>query len=214
VGIVKLQLAKQSSLRRRRRDKREAEWMVAGDKDGHLGGNIRFGDERTFCPTVWDYVIDRFCISSVMDLGSGLGHAAHYFHRRGLHVLAVDGMAENVANALVPTVLHDLTTGPIRTQVDFVHCQEVVEHIDEEFLDNLILSLMCGKYILMTNALPGQGGHHHVNLQKTEYWMDHLSKRGCHVLRTDSERIRAFAEADGATYLAATGTFYVNTNRF
>ena len=50
-------------------------------KDGqdHLGGNINEGDPYTYCPTVWNYLIDRFCIKSVMDLGSGRGHCANYF---------------------------------------------------------------------------------------------------------------------------------------
>ena len=190
-------------------------WMeMASETAPHLGGNIRFGDPETFAPRVWDYMIDRFGIESVMDLGSGLGHAAHYFYKKDLRVVAVDGLIENVSDAIVPTVLHDLTTGPVQTRVDWVHCQEVVEHIEERYLDNVIGSLMCGKYILMTNALPGQGGYHHVNLQPTEYWMDHMAKRGCILLSDDSQRIRNLAASDGAVYLAATAALYANTHRF
>jgi SAM-dependent methyltransferase len=180
----------------------------------HLGGNIRFGDLNTFCPKVWDYVIDRFGIESVMDLGSGLGHAAHYFFGRGLRVVAVDGLTENVQGAIFPTVLHDLTKGPVETRVDLVHCQEVVEHIDEEHLENLLSSLTCGRYILMTHAVPDQGGHHHVNCQPTEYWIDHLARRGCQLLVDDSNRVRVFAGADNAPYMAATGVLFANSHRF
>ena len=180
----------------------------------HLGGNIRYGDPDTFSPRVWDYVVNRFGIRSVMDLGSGIGNAADYFFRKGLQVVAVDGLRENIGVAIYPTVLHDLTKGPIETRVDLVHCQEVVEHIEEAFLDNVLASLMCGKYILMTNALPGQGGYHHVNLQPVEYWIDHLVRRGCQLLEIDSNRIRHFAGTDGAPYLAATGTLFANSHRF
>ena len=31
---------------------------------------------------------------------------------------------------------HDLTKGPVVARVDLVHCQEVVEHIEERYLDN------------------------------------------------------------------------------
>lgn len=188
--------------------------MVTSDEAAHLGGNIRFGDPDTFAPKAWDYLIERLGVSSVMDLGSGLGHASRYFHRRGVQVVAVDGLIENVRDAIYPTILHDLTTGPVTTRVDLVHCQEVVEHIEERYLDHLLDSLLCGKYILMTNALPGQGGHHHVNLQPTEYWIGHLERRGCHVLVDDSNRIRGFAEQDGAKYLHATGVLYANGARF
>lgn len=188
--------------------------VVASEADPHLGGNIRFGDPETYSPSVWDYVIDRFGLRSVMDLGSGVGNAACYFAKRGLSVVAVDGLSENVEKAVYPTLLWDLTKGPVTTQVDLVHCQEVVEHIEEAYLDNLLSSLMCGKYILMTNALPGQGGHHHVNLQPTEYWIDHLRRRGCQLLAVDSSRVRALAQKDGAPYLAATGILLANGHRF
>jgi SAM-dependent methyltransferase len=190
-------------------------WRQVIDADApHLGGNIRFGDPETYSPSVWDFVIDRFGVRSVLDLGSGVGNAACYFARKGLHVVAVDGLRENVENAIYPTFLCDLTQGPVTTRVDLVHCQEVVEHIEEAYLDNLLNSLMCGKYILMTNALPGQGGHHHVNLQPTEYWIDHLVRRGCQLLALDSNRVRALAQADGAPYLATTGILLANGRRF
>jgi hypothetical protein len=28
---------------------------------------------------MWDYVIERFCIASVLDLGSGIGNASYWF---------------------------------------------------------------------------------------------------------------------------------------
>lgn len=190
-------------------------WRVVASEDApHLGGNIRFGDPETYAPGVWDFIVDRFGVRSVMDLGSGAGNAAAYFSRKGLAVVAIDGLRENVEKAIYPTLLWDLTKGPVTTQVDLVHCQEVVEHIEEAYLDNLLASLMCGKYILMTNALPGQGGHHHVNLQPTEYWIDHLCRRGCQLLAMDSNRIRALAQQDGAPYLAATGILLANGHRF
>ena len=179
----------------------------------HLGGNYRHGALDTFCPKVWDHLIERFCVETALDLGSGLGHASHYMARKGVRVLAVDGLADNVEHAVYPTILHDLTKGPVVTRVDLVHCQEVVEHIEERYLDNVLNSLMCGRYIVMTNALPGQSGYHHVNEQPTQYWADHLAARGCHPLIEDSQRLRALAMAEGATYLAETGVVYANDNR-
>lgn len=189
-------------------------WNMVSAADAlHLGGNMRFGDTKTFSPKTWDWVIDRFCIDLVLDLGSGLGHASHYFRRRGLHVIAVDGLIGNVANALVPTVLHDLANGPVQTRVDLVHCQEVAEHIEERYLDNLLGSLLCGKYIMMTNALPGQDGWHHVNLQPTSYWIEHMEKRGCATLAEETNLMRMIASGEGSDYLAASGVLYANTGR-
>jgi hypothetical protein len=118
--------------------------LVDSKDEPHLGGNVLEGDPYTFCPQVWSYVIERFAISSVLDLGSGIGYSADFFYRKGLRTIAVDGLSDNVKMALYPTVCHDLTKSPVLTSVDLVHCQEVVEHIDERFLENLLLTLCCG----------------------------------------------------------------------
>jgi hypothetical protein len=178
----------------------------------HVGGNIAEGDPYTFAPSVWNYVIDRFCVRSVLDIGSGLGHASEFFFSKGLRVLAVEGDPENVARSLYPAIQFDLTRGSVSARVDLVHCQEVVEHIEERYLDNLLDSMCAGRFILMTNALPGQGGHHHVNEQPTEYWVRHLATRGCRVLVEDTNRLRRLAANDGAIYLAQTGLLVSNTN--
>ena len=171
----------------------------------HVGGNIVEGDPFTYAPSVWEYLIRRFALASVLDLGSGLGYSAQYFHNQGLKVLAVDGMEENCLGAVYPTVQIDLTKSKVLANVDLVHCQEVVEHIEEKYVHNLLSSLACGKFIVMTNALKGQGGHHHVNEQPTEYWINHLRKYNYEVLAEDTSRVRKLAEKNGAIYLAKTG---------
>jgi SAM-dependent methyltransferase len=174
----------------------------------HLGGNIREGDPFTFCPRVWDYVIDRFCIESMMDLGSGVGTAARYFFKRGVRAIAIDGLAANVAMSCYPAICHDLTKGPVVSSVDLVHCHEVVEHIEQQYLGSLLASLACGRIILMTHAQPGQGGHHHVNLQPATYWIEHISARGYNLMADDTERIRELARQDGAVYMQSTGMLF------
>src|SRR5256885_2256884 len=130
---------------------------------GHLGGNIVEGDPLTFAPSAWSYLIDRFAVTSVLDLGCGIANAADYFSRKGVRAVAVDGMRDNVDRAVHPAIRIDLTQQAVECRVDLVHCQELVEHIEEQFLDNLLRSLACGKFIVMTHSLPGQGGYHHVN---------------------------------------------------
>jgi hypothetical protein len=49
--------------------------IVGKESEPHLGGNVKEGDPYTFCPQVWSYVIERFGIDSVLDLGSGVGNA-------------------------------------------------------------------------------------------------------------------------------------------
>lgn len=187
--------------------------FVSNEKLPHLGGNIAEGDPHTFAPNVWNYLIDRFAITSVLDLGSGIGYSSQYFYKKGLKVIAVDGLYENIEHAIFPTIQMDLTRQAIHCQVDLVHCQEVVEHIEEKYLDNLLQSLSNGRIIVMTNALPGQSGHHHVNEQETEYWIEALKQYNCHLLHEDTFRIRRIAEVEGAEFLAKTGTVFANNSR-
>jgi len=180
----------------------------------HVGGSITVGDPFTYAASVWDYVIDRFCISSALDIGSGCGNASFYMHKKGVRVVAVDGFMRNVETSLYPAIHHDLTAGPIITRVDLVHCQEVVEHIEEQYIGNLLDSFATGKYVLMTHAVPGQAGYHHVNLQPSEYWIEHLAQRGFRLLAEDTRRIRVLAQRDAAYFLSKTGMIFANGARF
>lgn len=183
---------------------------VTNTEQPHLGGNIDSGDSWTYCPRVWDYVLDRFAVKSVLDLGSGTGIAAAYFARQGRSVIAVEGLIDNIKNSLYPAILQDITQRPVVAPVDLVHCHEVVEHIDEQYLDNLLTSLMNGRIIVMTAAGPDQPGHHHINLQPLEYWINHLQARGCRYLEDDSRRVREIARQEGAWHMARSGmVFYV-----
>ncbi|OBU03855.1 class I SAM-dependent methyltransferase [Morganella psychrotolerans] len=182
-------------------------------EEEHLGGNALEGDPNTFSPTVWDYLIKRFALRSVLDIGSGLGFAADYFHRAGMQTLAVEGLVSNVDNSLYPALKVDLTHSSVHCRVDLVHCQEVVEHIDEMYLDHLLNSFACGRVLVMTHAFPGQGGHHHVNEQPPEYWIEQLKRYNFELLSEDTRRIRIMAEKEGAIYMANSGMVFINRNR-
>ena len=181
---------------------------VADSKTPHLGGNIKEGDPSTFCPRVWTYVIERFCIRSVLDLGSGIGNSAEWFFRKGVRTVAVDGLQSNVAESFYPTICHDLTKTAIFTKVDLVHCQEVVEHIEERYINNLLESLACGRVVLMSHALPGQGGYHHVNEKEADYWISHMATCGFNFMTEDSNRVRSIAQQEGAVYMARSGLIF------
>lgn len=164
--------------------------VVLDENKPHLGGNSVENNPNTFSPDSWKYVIDKYNIKSVLDVGSGYGHAASWFAEYGMNTYAIDGLEENVQNAKHPTELVDLTEQSYTVDVDMVHCVEVVEHVDEQYLDNLLTTMCCGKYIFMTHGLPKQRGHHHVNNQRPEYWINHLKERGFEQVEEDSVKIR------------------------
>jgi hypothetical protein len=182
---------------------------VTDDDALHLGGNKLKGDPCTFCPSSWQYIFEKFDVKTAIDLGSGLGYAAQWMQQSGIHVTPVDGLDYNVENSLVPAIKHDLTKGPLVNEtVDFVNCIEVVEHIEEEYVDNLMQSLTLGNFALITHAVPGQKGWHHVNCQPSSYWIDKFKEKGFELLEQESAEIQKLAEADGAKHIARNGMLF------
>jgi hypothetical protein len=179
----------------------------------HLGGNAIQGDPFTYTPLAWKYLLERFGVKSVMDAGSGCGYAAMAMHRMGAITIAIDGFAENMQKSIYPTVCHDLTKGPFIANVDLVHCQEVVEHIEEKFVLNIIETFKSGRFVCMTHAFPGQGGHHHVNCKPPEYWITLLQANGFSLLSEDTRRIKELASRDQGSYLANSGLVFANLNK-
>jgi len=176
--------------------------VVLDDAHPHLGGNNVELNRHTFCPESWNYVIEKYKIKSVMDVGSGYGHAPKWFSEQGLESIAIEGLQKNVDNAIFPTVKVDLTEQSYIAPVDMVNCVEVVEHVEEKFISNLLDTLCCGRYIFMTHGTPGQRGHHHVNCQWQDYWIEHMDSRGFEWSEEDSLTIRKLS----------TGTKFNNEN--
>jgi hypothetical protein len=175
----------------------------------HLGGNIAEGDPATWCPSAWKFVIEKYNIQSIMDVGSGCGYAAKWFSENGMEVTAIEGLKENIDRAIFPTTWHDLTNSSFVKNVDLVNCIEVVEHIEEKFLENLLETLCQGKYLLMTHAVPGQGGWHHVNCQPSEYWINHFERHGFILSEEDTKEIQKLAKSDGGLHIARNGMLFI-----
>lgn len=175
-----------------------------------LGGNTRHGDSRSITPEFWGYLIDRFAIGSMLDVGCGEGHALQYFRRHGVIAHGIDGLYANLKAARHPFAIHDLTKSPYVYPCDLVHCVEVVEHIEEAYVDNLLTTLTNAPIVIMTHGVPGQPGYHHVNLQPAEYWIEHFAARGYH-LAPDNEQLKALAEQHApGCYFGATGLAFLN----
>ncbi len=171
-----------------------------------LGGNLVGGDPQTWHPALWDYLIEEFGVKSVLDVGCGEGHCVQYFREAGLSAIGVDGLKQNIEQAVVPIELHDLRHGPYLSPVDLVHCCEVVEHIEEIYLDSLLRTLANGAVIAMTHALPGQEGYHHVNCQPADYWIGKLEAFGYEYRPRETREAQDRIAASGSwTYFIQSG---------
>lgn len=139
----------------------------------HLGGHFDTTntDEATLV-----YLIERYAITSMLDVGCGPGGMLDLARSHGLIAQGIDGDP----NLIHPDVFHhDYTFGPlIWPKVDLIWCVEFVEHIEARYIPNFLATFRAGRVLLLSHALPGQGGHHHVNEQPRAYWAHHLSRTG------------------------------------
>jgi len=122
---------------------------------------------------------------------------------------ACEGLEENVQRAVHPTILLDLSCESLRCPVDLVNCVEVVEHVDAAYVDNMMQTLSNGRYVLMTHATPDQEGHHHVNCQPLDYWLEVFGRHGYEVLREHTAVIRKLASTETvATFYGQSGLLF------
>lgn len=148
----------------------------------HLGGYVVGGDLNTFAPGVWLHLYSLYKPASMLDIGCGEGHAAAWFFARDVEVLGIDGCeAERLAIPRERLLVHDFETdGPVSLAFkrDLAWACEFVEHVAPEHVDNIIETFRMCKVVAMTHAVPGQAGHHHVNCQPAEYWIEKLASIG------------------------------------
>ena len=146
----------------------------------HLGGHE---NETHIDQGSIRYLIDSLEIKSVVDVGCGPGGMIQCCLNEGIEdVLGLDGdfTIERPDNIASRVIIHDFTTGPYQLDkiYDLAWTVEFVEHVDEKYMQNFIDVFKQCKYVLMTHALPGQPGHHHVNCQHADYWLNVMEKNG------------------------------------
>lgn len=151
----------------------------------HLGGcilNDVVGDINTWCPCLWDGLIDLTNAKSMVDVGCGVGYSLQYFSSKGLSVVGIDGLEDVLHHSPISDriIIHDYTKDAymLDRDVDLAWSCEFVEHVEERFVENFMKTFDKCAYVGMTHALPGQVGYHHVNCQPKEYWINLFAQRG------------------------------------
>ncbi len=156
-------------------------------EEGHLGGCMIGGDPETYHPLIWDFFVKQYNIQSILDIGCGEGHSIEYFinHCKVPLVRGVDGCKGAIENSKIKQFIdwHDFTLEnkyDPGQHFDMIWCCEVLEHIEEKYLENLIYTInkATPNYVLITHAFPKQGGYHHVNLQDSSYWINFFNLHG------------------------------------
>ena len=150
----------------------------------HLGGYIEGGDDATYYPELWSWLVAECGVESVIDVGCGEGYACGYFADLGCDVTGIDGVNQtNTWEHTASFIAHDYTKGKLgltsmEFDVDLCWSCEFVEHVEERYVKNFIETFACARMVLMTHAEPHQPGHHHVNCRVADYWIGAMAAIG------------------------------------
>ncbi|MGI8965602.1 MAG: class I SAM-dependent methyltransferase [Limisphaerales bacterium] len=128
-------------------------------------------------------ILNLVAPQSVVDVGCGPGGWLEIFQKHGVKdILGMDGSwvpLDKLRMARENFVVTDLTKPlPAKRRFDLVVCLEVAEHLEAQFAETLINSLVAlGEAVLFSAAIPGQRGFQHVNEQFQEYWAEKFRAR-------------------------------------
>jgi hypothetical protein len=142
----------------------------------HLGGHL---NKTHTDEAIIKFIKYEYNIKSIIDIGCGPGGMSQVCLDEGIDWFGVDGDFTVIPkdNSLV----HDFSDGPpsIDRTFDCAWSVEFLEHVDEEYVDNFMKAFqLADKMIIATAATPGTPGHHHVNCQPLEYWIDVFDNYG------------------------------------
>ena len=130
--------------------------------------------------TVFDRWWSKLDAQSVVDFGCGSGAWLRSAKEHGASdVLGIDGSWANPPTG-VDYRAADLTK-PVTLDrtFDLAICVEVAEHLPEEAADTLVQTIVgFAEMVLWSAAIPGQGGHNHINEQPPEYWAAKFAEHG------------------------------------
>lgn len=144
----------------------------------------------------------------MMDVGCGTGGMLEIAEMRGVSAFGIDG-DYTLDYGELNVMIHDFTKGPAPLDDYFDLCWSVefLEHVEAKYIPNYMEAFMQCRYVVVTAAPPGWGGHHHVNEQPQEYWVDKFSEYGFDIDEEETEAIRRESTMQKG-FLGRTGMFY------
>jgi len=129
-------------------------------------------------------ILSLFKVTSVVDVGCGVGGWLHAFERNGISdYLGLDGDYVPTSMLKIPAEkfrARDLThLVDIGRPFDLACSLEVAEHLPPTCADPFVAALVdCAPVILFSAAIPRQGGTAHLNEQWASYWAAKFEQRG------------------------------------
>lgn len=153
------------------------------DYDVKFYENIEDGSRRSASAAI-PHIRKLFpSVKSVVDFGCGSGVWLAEFQRSGVEsIFGLDfGIGAEAHLAIASSVYQTANLGaPVSVdRRDLCISLEVAEHVAAEFAEVFVDNLTgAAGRILFSAAIPGQGGHHHINEQAPDYWISKFERRG------------------------------------
>lgn len=138
-------------------------------------------------PDVWGYLLVKYNVRTMLDIGCGYGHAMKWFSEMLVHSVGIDGDAEAIKKTKLPghAFCHDFTKGDAPESViksadvfDLAWSAEFLEHVEGQYRPNYMSAFRKCRYACVTHGEPGQAGHHHVELLSSDEWKFHFACAG------------------------------------
>jgi hypothetical protein len=135
----------------------------------------------------------------VYDLGCSTGRYINFLKNKGFNIKGFDGTPDikNISG-LEEIEEFDLTFPLNLPKKGNILCLEVIEHINKEYehiiLDNIINN--CSNKLVISWAIPGQGGKRHVNEQKSEYVLEIFKQKNFQLNKELTETFRNVSGKD------------------
>ena len=134
----------------------------------------------------------------VYDIGAGPGFYTQFLKQRGMNVAALDANRHDNLSLVFPITYIDISQHLAMVgRADVVLCLEVGEHIEPEFESNVINNIcnLARNKIIMSWAIPGQGGFGHVNCQPNDYIIEQMEWLGWAYNEAESAHLRQHCSA-------------------
>lgn len=156
------------------------------------------------------------CITSVIDIGCGVGAWLYEWKREGKNVLGIDGNDLDKKYRKIDSseyLKHNLNQPFPNMQKKYDLCMslEVAEHLSPKSAEFFINDLCSySDIILFSAAIPGQTGVNHINEQWPQYWANIFFSNGFKAY--DILRDYFWNDTDVAWWYAQNMILYMNIN--
>lgn len=141
--------------------------------------------ERNFA-WIADNIVSIFRPNTVLDVGCAYGYLVEALRDRGVNAYGIDISKHAISQVRedmrqfcnAQDILEDLPN-EFPQKYDLVITIEVLEHIYQEYTDNVIAKLCTyGDIIVFSSSSDDTNEETHVNVQQSEYWAQKFAKNG------------------------------------